>query len=694
MPLELTKIIRPAVDGSDINYGPFPAGWDRWDCVDPGDPVSHDDDASYIARGSGGSARDHTQKSDGTFPQATVITEVLHKARRRKPASANSGWEVLLALSATKVYKLMTIQVAWTTHSFDYTNDRPGGGSWTDDDFRDASFEFGIKHKSNGGANECTSLWLEVKYVPEEEYIEALREVFSRKLRRSRFPEDTYSLPVPIEFLALELLDDLNISHDSLPRAATLLQNLAVDQLVKDWQRMYALHIKQTVNLNDMSMVVDFSNAEPHICYFWCTEKLPFAVSDKEDGLAIMDVGSLWTFTRDSVAWLEQSDGRVVPVSSNLEKRNHIGYLSEDGNTDLILNSNFQDGYASIWTQTLGGTGTIANDTTVLIFPVSVTPQSCKITKGTGDTYQTQGSLSVLAGDGYRTLAIYYITESGSIPLGWRLQRASDSWYWNDSTPGWQSGSVFNQFAGSATWTRGFSAPIVADATTTWTLDFGCTTGLEGDGVWVGQVDLVLGRYICSPLITDNSGTFTSQNDTRKGVLTDASPVRQQYPARRVTGRLTLTAENAASRMGTNDKLILIYGQIDNTGNNYDYVYYEKPAGNARIVYERKLSGQSAVLATKEFDLARGTAYEIGWRATYQGELNLSNYTLSVFVDGVKGTDVQAAGGFSEAADDSELWIGDAPAALMASALRPHNYMSNIEIMQRCYPDEEMLARR
>ena len=693
MSAEVDYIIRPAAAGTYTAYGHFPGGWNIYDTVDPGYPINHDENISYVSIGSGGSASLVSFGSDNAFPQSSLITKVEVVARRYLTSGTppTATWRSMIRYSTTDYYSsTYSITGSYADYSYDFISAR----TWADSDLRDASFEWGIEHKFNGESNNCTSLYVVVGYIPSDVFISGFREIFSRKLRRSRTPEETYTAAVPLEFLATEILDTLSISHEALPRAATMLENIEAHQLMEDWTRQYALCVGQRVNLNDLTMAIDWENQEPTHAAIWSTDVLPGAVADTLDGLAQFDMGSLHAFARAQVAHIQQKDERIATVEAGLPKMNHLGYLADESRTNLVKNSNFQDGFDSIYTQTLNS-GTIENDTSVLFFSNEVSfPQSCHIVMGTDVTYQTQGSMSVTSTDEFRTVAIYHKDGAGAQVMSWRLQRASDSYYWDDTDEAWEVASVWNTLSNSTEITRDVSNPIICDVSTTWTLDFGVATGLQNDEVWVGQVDCTEGPYVVAPIITDDSATVTMPEDDRTIVLdaTGDAAVRQQWPAARGTVRMTLEIENATARMQDGDYLTLMYGQVGSSGNDFDAMVLRKEAAtNPQLLFGRKRNGVAAVIAVKEVDLDRGDVVEVAARWTGAGELELEDYTLSVFVDGVKGTDTTSAS-HSTTEKYTEIHVGQAATAL--GYLRAMNYVRNWEVIPRALADEEMLARR
>jgi hypothetical protein len=100
------------------------------------------------------------------------------------------------------------------------------------------------------------------------------------------------------------------------------------------------------------------------------------------------------------------------------------------------------------------------------------------------------------------------------------------------------------------------------------------------------------------------------------------------------------TPDWSSSELGSTEDMYLYYMET-NGGADHDALFYDASAG--AWVFERKV-GASTYTASKTSSVTRGTTYAIGCRWTgVEAELNLTAYTISVFVDGVKGTDATSA---------------------------------------------------
>ncbi len=127
----------------------------------------------------------------------------------------------------------------------------------------------------------------------------------------------------------------------------------------------------------------------------------------------------------------------------------------------------------------------------------------------------------------------------------------------------------------------------------------------------------------------------------------------------------------------------LVVFQAYYDADNHQQFYYSNAAG--QWIYRHKVNA-TTYTATKTASVTRGTTYSLGARWTSEeGELGLSNYTLSVFVDGVKGTDV-TAGAAPTTTATADLDIGKI-AALDGWI---DGYLRQIDSVPYVLTDEEM----
>ena len=126
---------------------------------------------------------------------------------------------------------------------------------------------------------------------------------------------------VPYSFLSEDVMDSLGFAHDSVPRAASILDDLASHQLIDPWRRQYSqiLHIDD--DSDKMQLVFTLLNLEPIICIMTDTGSTPFDVNNDPDltsiaqrrnGIASLGAGVKRAEIRADVGYIGMSRNRHV----------------------------------------------------------------------------------------------------------------------------------------------------------------------------------------------------------------------------------------------------------------------------------------------------------------------------------------------------------------------------------------------
>lgn len=518
-------------------------------------------------------------------------------------------------------------------------------------------------------------------YFTEQPYTPAWRDSGSRRLRRDRFPVFVYDAQLNASGAQYEIADDVGLVPFGLPRAASHIRQDG--DLVRSGQPIYSLVGGITFDPNTFRHGIELEDLEHIAATIWVTYKLPYEVDTGQDGLAQIDTGAVKTFSRNNDGWVRDANGLLVKVGAGYEKLNHIGYASEDGRRNLLTNSALQNGAA-------GWTGTTGFSTTQLFFKDLESYPEMHVV---GNGEHREQTFSVVTVDGAHRFQIWHFDQTNGI-LRWRLQRDTDSWYWNDTTGAWQASEVFNALPQVDENTQVYSSfPIDCDQDEDWTLRIDCT-GSGSDSSWVGQVDLQNTRYALSPIVTDETGDREELEDTLAYVV-DGDADRQIVYARRHTVRLTYYCWQDVDVVPDDAQLALYYCQYGADEDESIVGYYTKPAGSsARFVMEARQGGSIVATAYKEWDIARGDSLELEFRLVDEtgDELQLKARTMSVLVNGERGIDDQLPASYSTAEDHTELMVGAAPAALGMN--RANGIVSDLDVQQLCVPDESALAVR
>lgn len=158
-------ILRPGAIGT-YDAMLLSAGASKVAAIDSLDPVSHDDDTTYLSQSAGGGAQTFTVSS-GSIPPviSTVISLTGHIRNRAEVDTEDAYYAFRMRLSGTD-----SDSSAQTNSTTSYVNlnyatlARPGGGSWGAGDITTA-LEFGSKHTANNLASRHTSYWVDLSYT-------------------------------------------------------------------------------------------------------------------------------------------------------------------------------------------------------------------------------------------------------------------------------------------------------------------------------------------------------------------------------------------------------------------------------------------------------------------------------------------------------------------------------------------------
>ena len=721
MALVVTKILRPSslgrrlginqnnlrwhVNGQNANLAQTSPLWAE--AVDPLNPLNHDDASSYV-REPGGVIQPQGEnawlgmKPDTTFPEKMALVQEYRTGLRIRRTGSQSGtthFKVGVSLNSTDVRASMTTLFGGVNVWVDAMTalGRPGGGSWTEADFRSSTFGFHVYARSNlrFPPVQVTSLWGEVDYIAADTFIEAFREAYSRRLRRGGVAPRFYELTVPLEEATMELLDDFRLSHEDLPRVQSLVRNLERDGMMESWQSAYMRLFQERVSFSNMSSIITFGDEERVLYLFFSSFKVPGSVNEDYVGLIEFDNGQKRTFERAKASYVQQSDGLIATIPSGAERMNHLGMWCAGEGTNDVLNSNFQEGLTTSWSLAQDGTGgSLSEETTDVLFVNKTSfPRVAKLARG-DDASWIEQSVSVSSTDGFRRIS-YFDKRLDSAASSFALQRSSDNQWWNDVLHQWQTTKVWcDSPAGElGMWKRNANRyPIPVDWTGTALVQIGRNLGSSGDELLIGQVDFTKGRYLFPPIPTADAAE-TVDADVYKRVIDDTTfSDRQTAYAKRGTVRFTLCVKNVPSTvLAEGDGLALVYLQYGSGTTDYDAVLLKHAASeDPRLAFRRVRSGTLDTELSADVDWEQDDEVKLAARWVAEGELSLSDNTLSLFEDGELIAEQEASGQHSETETHTEMWVGSAPSALGFD--NANQVIADLEVVQRVIPNEAILA--
>lgn len=395
----------------------------------------------------------------------------------------------------------------------------------------------------------------------------------------------------------------------------------------KDWARFEGTLTRVEPSPETDTMRLILRDRRRYLCSVWYVPAGLLSAPSLGIGVARLGTGQAWAHTRSTPAWVEEYDGHVVEVPVGFEGFDRGGQLSEGTGTPLLLNSAFAEG-ATSWTCV-----NAAVDTAVRFAEPAVSPQTMKLTYSGGVATITQAVASVTAR--YLYLACDHMEDGLGAATDWRLQRSTDSKYYDASDGTWKVADTVNFFTTrTGSFTRDYSGLIDKGSTTSETLTLRLRNGTSGSS-WIGWVDFTAGRWPGSRILTRaaaDARAATSQTIANNSSLTRSWPNAHGTIIAVVDPWWTSSEIDTAT-------MVVAYAYHD--ASNYWLLQYAGASGAWQFVCR---AAGSSVTATKTASVTRGTRVTVAGRWTgTSGELGLAPYTIDVFVDGVQGTSATAA---------------------------------------------------
>lgn len=411
--------------------------------------------------------------------------------------------------------------------------------------------------------------------------------------------------------------------------------------------------------------------------------------------------GGVRVFARGHTAWIvDPSSGAVVQIAAAAEKVAAGGLLLEDGGRNYNLRSAFISSSSGLTSS--GGSGVIAVIATDaappggLLFDGAVTANSLSISLTATGTSGANSRLVVI----HPNFSVPFdqnvlmfnidhyddIIPASSLGLGFGLTRTSDGFAWDVATNAWSStkGTVLNQIPVSTGAFARYSVAIanpttsggaVFTAGSSYNLAYGFSPTVTSTHLaHVFQAELV-GSVVPSSSFGSDPGIqpyFATSRIVTDTVVVDRTPDRLVYfsagygilgPSvgtlrfkfcplwnaadvryKNTIGATTVGATALPMILGYDVTMPIFQCGVAATsammwaGAQFD-------AATSALQFIIAASTSSFVTATVPWSPVAGTTYKLTfrWTSPTEGELGLPANTVSVFVNGVKGTDVVAS---------------------------------------------------
>jgi hypothetical protein len=644
---------------------------------------AHDSDSSYNSVTSAGGDT-HFICNVENLPGPMAISGVTVRWVHRVDGGATHTTKALVRISGSDYYgsDVTLANSTYVTSSYTWVLNPATGLAWTQSDVDNAGF--GVRQLLQATANHrYTALNVDVSEGAAAQ-LDAARIIGSRRIRYARRTLPVLEIEAPLLFADLEIGDAVMLSHIALPMAAAY----------PGWERWKrALCRVIGSDIGDGSVRLSLVDVRDYAVRLWDTAQSDEApTAGFGSGVCRLTPGGTRTFSRGSSKYVNSPADEsllshpIIPViqcGSEVEAILFDGTLLEAEGTNHITRSSFVSGTTGL---TLAGTGVngsaIAADTTDLLFDSTITANSLKFTAGNPHTTELSARFpdtASIPANSQVVVSVDHKDDSGAT-LYWRLQRLVDNWYWNAGGSAWQSGTVDNAFTvrtslSGAHRDYGGISTVGAGATALrlYLLQQSGGTASRVNRAYHVQIEIAASVAFPSSRIVCNGTEVTRSADLLK--YTNDSGKRTWDSAQGTAfARFIPYAPYATTAI-----IYLAYWDSNN--------WHRLARNGSNWEFRVKVSG-TEYTATKGISAyAWGATYDIACRwCGSEGELGLAPYTISVFVDGVKGTDAVASGAATMTSPaylycaSEETETSGMPGAMIAQRLVSPFVLSDAEI--------------
>ncbi len=529
----------------------------------------------------------------------------------------------------------------------------------------------GVSGTDTGGAVgtlSCTSITVVVDYVALPVPIGAARDVASRYLNTFRRPTSVVEVVAPLRWADVEIGDTIRMSHFA--------GETPEDEGwgYEAWEGRLFVVLASAIDLDALVVTLRLFDLRDYLTSFWDTAISEESPSVFGQGVARLDSGATRTYARDGFAYVEnaavaaQGSKQVSEVGDDIEKQDTYGLLLEAEGTNIQEQSSFVNGETG-WTSAGEGSNgsAIATDTADLLFDSEITPNSIEFTAGNpihvADLTFIGTATSSITANTIVTGSFDHKDDTTN-SLWYTIQRATSD-YWRNSDSTWQAGLTWNAMTASASHARYATNQIDIGANArTLQLGFGIPTssGVAGQINHLYHAQIEFGTYPTSRIVTGTSSVTRSADN----LSLSSSLHKRVWPVDQGTAWFQFRPEWASADIAVVRELMNVF----HDASNLTRVFYN--GANGTLVFRRRVAGvnYSASIAAS---LSRDTLYTVAVRWTgEEGEHDLDPYTLSIFLDGVKGTDQITTAWGSLVADATFYWGQDSNNLLQADAFFRH----------------------
>lgn len=612
--------------------------------VDPGFPISHDDDTSYARHADISSAMILEFQHDLNFVENIISIQSLDLvARIRRETSGTHNFTLRVDLDGsnnTSSNNEYTSSYADDTYTISAL--RPGGGSWTAQDLRNPTMTWRITIiASPGQEGRLTSFWLQGDVTVVGAKLSNMTRVASRRLLLLSRPLPILTVEVGAEWLKAELGSVIPVTHYMVPGSDAGLKS--------EEQRPYILtkvdHDPTTLITGNASCTLTLVDARKTVAGLWVSESSTPAFNTLMDGVAALDAGGAESFQRASTDYIEDN-GKIIEVPENIPSRTTKGLYMQNAATSDTENSNFNLGIDSgDWTlagEALNGSA-LDDDTVDLFWDSTLSAQSLKMTAGSplGGTDLSIGQISASVGNNRKVAFSITHKDDSGIALGYLMQQSVENTYFQESSGTWIAGYTVNPLPISQNQYTRDSVVTLVKLSAARTVDYRIVAATTAGQInHVSDVDFEIGAAQNIPRYAQARMRSTTGSGSRAGdEMSRTNPVSNPiWYNERVTGFAIIQFDRSDSNF--TQFYTIFWNEWDS--NNSEFLALQ----GSTLWYTVVIGGTSKSARVSIGSIVvKDTEIKVAFRRTSSAsELGLGAFRSDVFINGVKGEGFKGTG--------------------------------------------------
>lgn len=335
---------------------------------------------------------------------------------------------------------------------------------------------------------------------------EEMQILAGEELHRRRLIKKVYQITVPTEFLAEELMEDLQVTHKGGLECTG--EGFGYGDAPERLVRIEGMALSP----EDRTVSLTLRDIKRQAVSYYNSFRAPFTITGRQLGVfQLLPTYTAKETIRQSYSWGQDLNGIYQEFGHDQEPLTGEGLLVESAKKNYFANGTFKHQLTS-WVNADAGAGvSTAMAPTVAAFDSSISGYAIRMVAGAPFGANYACIYQVLTGPGPGTDATFsfiYYAYSGN-PMFLAVSRLSDGWWLQTLTGGWAAPitGLYPPIETSYKRPERYVMPYVFDGNDTYTFYF-YAYGVDNTIVWLYQAQFEEGKFATGPVTNESGNTL------------------------------------------------------------------------------------------------------------------------------------------------------------------------------------------